>query len=70
MMGLGGGGRGVKMGEKKMGERGEGKVVSDRRETIGVGWGGGGDSEGGVRLFLPLDSRGTKEDHYDDLFST
>ena len=45
-----------------MGERGKGKVVSDRREMMvwgGVGW-GGEDSEGGVRLFHPLDSRGTK----------
>ena len=45
---------------RKWGKGGEGKVVSDRRETIGVGRGGGGDSEGGVRLFLPLDSRGKK----------
>ena len=40
-----------------MGERGKGKVVSDRRETMV--W-GGEDSEGGVTLFHPLDSRGTK----------
>ena len=41
-MGLGGR-KGRKMGENKMGERGEGKVVSDRRETIGVGRGGGAE---------------------------
>ena len=45
---------------KKMGERGKGKVVNDRRETMVWGWGGGGEmAKGGVRLFLPLDSRGT-----------